>query len=119
MKKILLVMATIVILMIAAKNDKLIEAVGEKPQQLWQAIERQIAGVTEYTQASFFDDLSKHRLQLSERETNYVRNVSKSSSDLLMFISRHCDKTSGHIVLNDENLAAVCQTAKQTVLLDE
>lgn len=119
MKKILLAMATIVILMIAAKNDKFIKAVGDKPQQLWQLVERHIAGVTEYTQESFLEDLALQQLKLSQRESNYVRNVSKSSSDLIMFISRHCDKTGGHIVLNNENLMAVCQTAKQTVLLEE
>ncbi|MBW8189899.1 hypothetical protein K0504_02530 [Neiella marina] len=119
MKKIVLFMVVIVILMIAAKNDNLIQALGEKPQQILLLIKRHVAGVTEYEQQAFLSELNKRQLRLSLRETNYVNNVSKTSGDLLMFINRHCDKSGGHLVLNDQHLAAVCKTAKQTVLLDD
>ncbi|GGA64822.1 hypothetical protein GCM10011369_02750 [Neiella marina] len=119
MKKVMLWMLVIILLMLAAKNDQVLKSIGDKPQQWFAVIKAHIAGVAEYQQQDFIDALDKHRMPLSPRERNYVTNISKSSGDLLMFMNRHCDQDGGHLVLEDQHLTLVCDTARQLVFLDE
>ena len=119
MKKIALFMALAIAVLLALRNPHVKTFVGESPKELWQTIQVHIAGITEYEPEKFAEQLTEYGAVLTKKEQRYVRNISKSASDLLIFVNRSCsEKESTHIVLSDGNLLLVCKSAKQVLLID-
>lgn len=119
MKKILIWAALIVAVMIAAKQQQHMATIKEAALDAWNWAQSHIKGVTDYEPKLFYKNLEEHRLTLTTREQRYVRNISKSSSDLLIFYKRYClEEEISHLVLDDVNLLAVCQTTQHTLLLE-
>lgn len=119
MKKILLWALAIIALMLAVRNPQIQEFVQEKPKQAWLWVQAHIQGVTDYEQATFKANLDELRLSFTKREQRYVHNISKTSSDLILFYKRYCtDPETSHLVLSDLHLLSVCQVTRQTLLLE-
>ena len=119
MKKFLIGLVIIIAIMMAAKNPQFRQFLEEKPLDFIHWVQSRVQGVTDYKPEEFAARLDAHQLPLSKREQRYVRNIGKSSSDLLLFYKRYCrDLETSHLVLDDPNLLTVCQVTRQTLLLE-
>lgn len=119
MKKILFWGFIVIGGLLLIDNPHVLEFIQKKPKEIWLWAQTSVQGVTDYKQERFLKKLSQERLTLTKRERRYVYNISKSSSDLLLFYNRYCtDKEAVHQVLDDPNLFAVCKASRQTLLPD-
>ena len=119
MKKLFLWVLVAIALLMAVKNPKIHEYLSTEPQQIWRQLIAHIEGVTDYKPENFLASIDAAKLPLTQREQRYVRNISKSSSDLLLFYKRYCiEPDTSHLVLDDTHLAAVCSTISKTLLLE-
>ncbi|MCM2678185.1 hypothetical protein [Echinimonas agarilytica] len=118
MKKVFFCLLAVAAVMMAFKNESFKQWVGTKPTEMVDKIMAKVNGVKDYNQDDFLKRIDNERLNFSQREQRYIRNISNSSADLLLFYNRYCTESEpSHLVLNDYHVTVVCRIT-HSILLD-
>lgn len=115
MKRLILILIAIMAAMLLIKNATFQEAINGSPKAVYDDLKGQVENFFGYEPARFQAVLAQYDLELTAREQRYIRNISETQSDLLIFMKKYCDGGQSNLNLSSEKVQIVCDSGAKAL----